>query len=75
MDVGKLKPAEGLATIAILGGDPVIGKALEALLASRTTRHDSFPSTPRDALSLSERRGSRSSCRARVASVKKPSKP
>jgi hypothetical protein len=34
MDVGKLKPAEGPATIAILGGNPVIGKALEALLAS-----------------------------------------
>ncbi len=34
MDGGKLRPAEGPATIAILGGDPVIGKALEALLAS-----------------------------------------
>jgi hypothetical protein len=34
MDVGKLKSAEGPATIAILGGNPVIGKALEALLAS-----------------------------------------
>jgi hypothetical protein len=34
MDVGKLKPAEGPATIAILGGNPVIGKALEALFAS-----------------------------------------
>ena len=29
-----MKPAEGPATIAILGGNPVIGKALEALLAS-----------------------------------------
>jgi hypothetical protein len=29
-----LKPAEGPTTIAILGGDPVIGKALESLLAS-----------------------------------------
>jgi hypothetical protein len=28
------KPAEGPATIAILGGEPVIGKALESLLAS-----------------------------------------
>jgi hypothetical protein len=34
MDVGKLKPAEGPATIAILGANPVIGKVLEALLAS-----------------------------------------
>jgi hypothetical protein len=34
MDVGKLKPAEGPANIAILGGNPVIGKALEALLSS-----------------------------------------
>jgi hypothetical protein len=29
-----LKPAQGPATIAILGGNPVIGKALESLLAS-----------------------------------------
>ena len=29
-----LKPAEGPATIAILGGDPAIGKALKSLLAS-----------------------------------------
>ena len=29
-----LKPAEGPATIAILNGDPVIGRALESLLAS-----------------------------------------
>jgi hypothetical protein len=29
-----LKPAEGPTTIAILGGDPVIGRALESLLAS-----------------------------------------
>jgi hypothetical protein len=29
-----LKPAEGPAIIAILGGSPVIGKALESLLAS-----------------------------------------
>jgi hypothetical protein len=29
-----LRPARGPATIAILGGDPVIGKALESLLAS-----------------------------------------
>ena len=28
------KPAEGPATIAILGDDPVIGRALESLLAS-----------------------------------------
>ena len=29
-----LRPARGPATIAILGGNPVIGKALESLLAS-----------------------------------------
>jgi hypothetical protein len=29
-----LRPARGPATIAILGGDPVTGKALESLLAS-----------------------------------------
>src|SRR5919107_3171967 len=29
-----LEPAGGQATIAILGGDPVIGRALESLLAS-----------------------------------------
>jgi hypothetical protein len=29
-----LKPAVRLTTIAILGGDPVIGRALESLLAS-----------------------------------------
>jgi hypothetical protein len=29
-----LKPTEGPVTIAILGGNPVIGKALESLLAS-----------------------------------------
>jgi hypothetical protein len=28
-----LKPAEGPATIAILGGSPLIGRALESLLA------------------------------------------
>jgi hypothetical protein len=34
MDMGKPKPAGGPANITILGGNPVIGKALEALLAS-----------------------------------------
>jgi hypothetical protein len=29
-----MKPAEGPVTIAILGGNPVIGRALESLLAS-----------------------------------------
>ena len=33
-DLSMLRPARGPATIAILGGDPVIGKALESLLAS-----------------------------------------
>ncbi len=32
--MGMLKPAEGPATVAILGGNPVIGKALESLLRS-----------------------------------------
>ena len=33
-DIGMVKPAERPATIAILGGNPVIGRALESLLAS-----------------------------------------
>jgi hypothetical protein len=32
--MGMLKPTEGPATVAILGGNPVIGKALESLLRS-----------------------------------------
>lgn len=33
-DIGMVKPAERPVTIAILGGNPVIGRALESLLAS-----------------------------------------
>jgi hypothetical protein len=32
--MGMLNPTEGPATVAILGGNPVIGKALESLLRS-----------------------------------------
>jgi hypothetical protein len=73
MDVGKLKPAEGPANIAILGGNPVIGKALEALLASTDYVARFFAEYPEgDAEPLGGRR-LHSSCRPRVAGVKKSS--
>ena len=69
-----LKPAEGPATIAILGGDPVIGRALESLLASADyVSHDSFPSFQKEPQNRSEGRGLRSFCQPRVASGGMPS--
>jgi hypothetical protein len=43
-----LNPTEGPATVAILGGNPVIGKALESLLRSADYVAQFFPEYPED---------------------------
>lgn len=43
-----LTPGEGPATVAILGGNPVIGKALESLLRSADYRARFFSEYPED---------------------------